>query len=43
MRKLLALAVAVLVLPALALAESDAMSPVVSARLKGSLDVSSRT
>jgi len=36
MRKLLALAVAVLVLPALALAASDAMSPVVSAKLKGS-------
>ena len=42
MRKLVALAVAVLVLPALALAASGAMSPVGSAKLKGSLDVSSR-
>ena len=36
MRKLLALAVAVLVLPALALASGQSMSPVVSAKLKGS-------
>ena len=36
MRKLLALAVAALVLPALALASGQSMSPVVSAKLKGS-------
>ena len=36
MRKLLALSVVVLVLPALALAGGQAMSPIVSAKLKGS-------
>jgi hypothetical protein len=39
MRKLLVLAVAVLVLPTLALAGGQAMSPVVSAKLKGSNEV----
>ena len=39
MRKLLALAIVALALPALALAGEQAMSPVVSAKLKGSNEV----
>jgi hypothetical protein len=39
MRKLLALTVVALVVPALALAGGQAMSPVVSAKLKGSTEV----